>query len=103
MNSTFNPQVSRADYFYWQYWDPNQNVSPAVWTAIFLIITIIINLFGVRGYGEAEFVYSTIKVLAIIGFILLGIIINCGGAPDHHYYGFATWYDPGAFNVSFVL
>jgi amino acid permease len=27
-----------------------------------------INLFGVKGYGEAEFVFSIIKVAAVIGF-----------------------------------
>jgi len=26
------------------------------------------------------------------------VTVNCGGAPDHHYYGTHTWYDPGAFN-----
>lgn len=84
-----------------QYWDTEQKVNPAVWITIFLVITVVINLFGVRGYGEAEFVYSTVKVLAVVGFILLGIIINCGGAPDHHYYGVQTWRDPGAFANGF--
>jgi amino acid permease len=27
-------------------------------------------------YGEAEFVFSIIKVLAVIGFIILGIIVR---------------------------
>lgn len=84
-----------------QYWDPNVNISPGVWITIFLVITVGINMFGIRGYGEAEFVYSTIKVIAILGFIILGIVINCGGAPDHHYYGVETWRDPGAFNNGF--
>lgn len=28
-----------------------------------------INLFGVKGYGEAEFTFSIIKVIAVIGFM----------------------------------
>lgn len=29
------------------------------------------------------------------------VLVNAGGAPDHHYYGTHTWYDPGAFNNGF--
>jgi len=84
-----------------QYWDQQQKISPAVWITIFLVVTVGINMFGVRGYGEAEFIYSSIKVIAVVGFIILGIVINVGGAPDHHYYGVKTWQDPGAFNNGF--
>lgn len=28
-----------------------------------------INLFGVKGYGEAEFVFSLVKVTAVTGFM----------------------------------
>lgn len=42
---------------------------PAVWVTIYLILIIAINLFGVKGYGEAEFVFSIIKVVAVIGFM----------------------------------
>jgi len=71
--------------------------------ALFLIIIFVINLFGVSGYGEAEFVFSSLKVLAIVGFILLGIIINIGGGPFETgpyagYIGGRFWRDPGAFN-----
>jgi len=34
-----------------------------------------------QGYGEAEFVFSIIKIVAVIGFIILGIIIAAGGIP----------------------
>jgi len=30
---------------------------------------VVINMFGVKGYGEAEFVFSLIKVIAVIGFM----------------------------------
>lgn len=55
------------------------------------------------GYGEAEFVFSIIKVIAVIGFIILGIIIDCGGVPTDNrgYLGARTWYEPGAFNNGF--
>lgn len=49
------------------YWD--SSVSNAAWVAIFLVVIISINLFGVRGYGEGEFIFSLIKVIAVIGFM----------------------------------
>lgn len=84
-----------------RYWEGARSVNSAVWVTIFLVVIIAINFFGVRGYGEAEFVFSIIKILAVVGFIILGIVINVGGGPNHHYYGAHYWYDPGAFNHGF--
>ena len=81
------------------YW--NSNISPAAWVAIFLTIIISINLFGVRGYGEAEFVFSIIKVIAVVGFIVLGIILDIGGGPNGGYIGGKYWHNPGAFHNGF--
>jgi amino acid transporter len=36
-------------------------------------------------------------VTALIGFIVLGIVIDCGGAPKGGYIGTSYWRDPGAF------
>ncbi|KAJ5577904.1 General amino-acid permease GAP2 [Penicillium hispanicum] len=81
------------------YWSPG--VSNAAWVCIFWVLIVAINLFGVRGYGEAEFVFAIIKVVAVIGFILLGIILNCGGGPHGGYIGGKYWHDPGAFHNGF--
>ncbi|GME73932.1 unnamed protein product [Ambrosiozyma monospora] len=75
----------------------NVDVSPAVWVTLYWLVIVGINLFGVKGYGEAEFVFSMCKVLAIIGFIFLAIILICGGGPKHGYIGGKYWHDPGAF------
>ncbi|PCH05908.1 Amino acid/polyamine transporter I [Penicillium occitanis (nom. inval.)] len=82
-----------------QYW--NSGISPAAWVSIFLVLIIAINFFGVRGYGEAEFVFAIIKVTAVVGFIILGIVLNCGGGPQGGYIGAHYWYDPGAFHNGF--
>ena len=81
------------------YW--NSKISPAAWVAIFLTIITSINLFGVRGYGEAEFVFSIIKVIAVVGFIVLGIILDIGGGPSGGYIGGKYWHNPGAFHNGF--
>ncbi|CAK7272969.1 histidine permease [Sporothrix epigloea] len=81
------------------YWNPELN--KAIFVTIFLVIIVGINLFGVKGFGEAEFVFAIIKVTAIVGFILLGIVINIGGTPTDGYIGGKYWRDPGAFNNGF--
>lgn len=50
-----------------QYW--NDHLSKAIFVTIFLVLIAVINLVGIKGYGEAEFVFSTIKVTAIVGFM----------------------------------
>ncbi|KFY54353.1 hypothetical protein V497_07791 [Pseudogymnoascus sp. VKM F-4516 (FW-969)] len=76
--------------------DENATINDGVWIAVFLVIIIFVNVFGIRGYGEVEFVLGTIKVIAVIGFILTGIIINCGGVPTdtRGYIGAQYWHAP---------
>ena len=81
------------------YWSTHVNI--AVWITIFLIALLIINLFGVRGYAEIEFFVSIIKVVAVIGFIILGIVLVVGGGPNHQYIGGQYWRDPGPFANGF--
>ncbi|GJJ09744.1 hypothetical protein Clacol_003968 [Clathrus columnatus] len=48
-------------------------------------------------YGECEFYFASIKVLTITGLIILGIILDLGGGPDHDRIGFRFWKNPGPF------
>ena len=82
-----------------RYW--REDLNEGIWIATFLVILIIIQVFGVRGYGEVEFVLSCVKIAACTGFIILGIIINCGGVGNQGYLGAKYWHDPGAFNNGF--
>lgn len=82
-----------------QYW--SKNINPVVWVIIFYFGILLINLFGVKGYGEAEFIFSWVKVISVLGFIIFGIVINCGGGPNGGYIGGKYWIDPGAFNHGF--
>ena len=47
----------------------NPSVDVGVWITIFLVLVCAINFFGVKGYGEVEFVLGCIKVVAVIGFM----------------------------------
>lgn len=90
------------------FWPRGAEVDSAVWVAVFLFVLIVIQFFGVRGYGEVEFILSIIKVTAVVGFIILAIIIDCGGVPTQptfdtgtKYIGAGYWYNPGAFKNGF--
>ncbi|KAK7428902.1 hypothetical protein QQZ08_004516 [Neonectria magnoliae] len=74
-----------------------EDIHMAVWVTVFLVALIVVQIFGVKGYGEVEFVLSIIKIMACIGFIILGIVINCGGVGNQGYLGVKYWHDPGAF------
>lgn len=69
--------------------------------ALFYVVIVAINFFGVKGYGEAEFIFSFIKVITIIGYIILGVVLVCGGGPHGGYIGGRYFHNPGAFANGF--
>ncbi|KIJ34178.1 hypothetical protein M422DRAFT_35224 [Sphaerobolus stellatus SS14] len=75
----------------------NTTINSAVWVTISLVIVIFINFMGPRIYGECEFWFASIKIVTIIGLLILGLVIDLGGAPDHDRRGFRYWHDPGPF------
>ncbi|ESK96929.1 dicarboxylic amino acid permease [Moniliophthora roreri MCA 2997] len=75
-----------------QYW--TRSVHIAIWMVIFIAFIFVVNLLGVRVFGELEFWFSSIKVVTLIGLILMGIIIDLGGNPQHDRIGFRYWNPP---------
>ncbi|KAI3401100.1 hypothetical protein diail_246 [Diaporthe ilicicola] len=75
---------------YWQ-----SPVPAAVWIAIILVVNLCLNVFAVKVFGEAEFWFASIKLITIIGLILTGLVIMCGGAPDGKAIGFWYWQKDG--------
>ncbi|KAI5949092.1 hypothetical protein KGF57_004922 [Candida theae] len=82
-----------------QYWDTNVNSD--VFVIIFWLVITFITLFGVKAFGEVEFVLSTLKILAVIGFVVLGIVLIAGGGPTHEFVGGKYWRNPGPFAAGF--
>ncbi|KAI9792534.1 MAG: hypothetical protein M1816_002054 [Peltula sp. TS41687] len=80
-----------------QFWVDRDRINPGVWIAIFLVVIVCINYFGVRFFGEIEFWLSSFKVIVIVAVILLTFILALGGGPDHDRKGFRYWKKPGAF------
>ncbi|EXJ83321.1 hypothetical protein A1O1_06942 [Capronia coronata CBS 617.96] len=81
-----------------QYWVPREKLNPGVFIAIFLVVIILINYFGIRFFGEFEFWLSSLKVLILCGVIILSLVLACGGGPNHEATGFRYWHHPGAFH-----
>ncbi|KAL7906428.1 amino acid permease/ SLC12A domain-containing protein [Trichoderma velutinum] len=77
-----------------QFW--NDTISPAVWISIILVLIFIFNLIDVGVFGEVEFVFSCIKIVALVGLLILSLVIDLGGGPTHDRLGFRYWKHPGA-------
>lgn len=71
------------------YWD-HDSTHLSAYMAVFLVATIIINLVGVKYFGEIEFVFALIKVLMLVGLIIFGLVANVGGI-DGVYTGGKYW------------
>src|SRR5690606_36681504 len=61
------------------------------WSTLILAIIFGINALTVKGFGESEFFFSLVKVLAIIAFIIIGIwmIVKIMLTPGGE--AFANW------------
>ncbi|WP_179400765.1 amino acid permease [Burkholderia guangdongensis] len=59
-----------------RYWFPG--VPGAYWGAAFLILIFLLNTMSVRGFGEAEYWFSLIKVVTVIAFIAAGVLMLAG-------------------------
>lgn len=66
------------------YWP--SGVPVAVWMTLFIVAIIIVNIFGVLGYGEEEFWSSLLKLAAIVIFLFIGLVLVLGGGPSDGLY-----------------
>ncbi|KAJ2515345.1 hypothetical protein H4217_005228 [Coemansia sp. RSA 1939] len=76
-----------------QYWLPH--VTGVIWSLITVAIIFVFNAISVRGYGEAEFWMSALKVLTVIVFFVVGILTVTGVAGGDHIGG-RNWHIEGA-------
>jgi amino acid transporter len=74
-----------------QFWDQEEKYNQAIWISLIIIIIVFLNIFAVAIYGEAEFIFASIKILTILGLLIAGVVIWLGGAPDHDRRGFRYW------------
>jgi amino acid transporter len=62
------------------YW--NTSVPAAAWITVILVVTLLLNIIAVSFFGEAEFVFASIKLITIIGLIILSFVLFFGGGPN---------------------
>ncbi|MBW4790769.1 GABA permease [Pseudomonas tolaasii] len=71
----------------------------AIWVFT-LVITLLLtatNLFSVKNYGEFEFWFALIKVVAIVGFVILGLAAIFGFLPTSQVSGVSHLFDTRGF------
>lgn len=79
-----------------EYWLPEGSNFPSwVVPMSIIVVLVLINLLGVKVYGEIEYWFSILKVVTIIVFIICGILVDAG-AVGGHTYGFENWKIDGA-------
>lgn len=83
-----------------QFW--NDEINSAAWVAIFFVFICCTNIFGVKGYGVSESIFSVIKVIAIAGFCILAIILITGGGKQG-YIGGKNWHPPFVHGIRGVI
>lgn len=76
------------------FWAPD--ISPAPWITIIIVFIVCLNIFAVKIYGEAEFLFASIKIITIFGLLIFAFIVDLGGNPLHDRIGFRYWVRPGA-------
>ena len=71
----------------------------AIWvfTLVITLLLTVTNLFSVKNYGEFEFWFALIKVLAIIGFVVLGVAAIFGLLPNSQVSGVSHLFDTQGF------
>ncbi len=70
-----------------------------VWVAsiVFPLLMLLTNIFSVKAYGEFEYWLATIKVVAIIAFLCVGVAMIAGIIPGYEPQGFSVIKDNGGF------
>ena len=69
------------------YWFPD--IPGVYWSALFLAITFGLNALSARGFGEAEFWFALIKVVAVLAFVVMGVMMLASSAAETG--GLANW------------
>lgn len=67
----------------------------AAWISIFFVLLTAANMFPVKFYGEFEFWIASLKVIAVVGWLIYAFIMVVGGSKEGPI-GFRYWRNPGA-------
>ncbi len=86
---------------YCRWWLPS---TPAwLWVVLFSALLLFVNLRNVGSFGEFEYWFSMIKVVAIVAFIIFGIAVLAGGVSSTSVAGLRNYTAHGGFFPNGVL
>ena len=72
-----------------KFWFPDS--SSTLWAILFLAVLLVLNLFSVKGFGEAEYWFAGIKVVVTIIFLIVGVLMIIGIMNSGEEAGFHNW------------
>lgn len=67
------------------------------WALVITLLLTVTNLFNVANYGEFEFWFALLKVVAIVAFIVVGVLAVLGILPGTQVSGVSRLWDSGGF------
>lgn len=81
------------------------NVSGFIWSIVFLVIIVGLNIFLLKVYGELEYWFVGIKVVIVIIFLIVGVLMIVGimGGSEIGFYNYVV--DDGLFygGIKFIF
>lgn len=78
------------------------SVPPTVFCIIISLLILALNLIDVKSYGEAEYWFAGIKVVAIIIFLIVGVLMIFGLIGHQGFIGLSNWTDKSMFPNEFA-
>ncbi|KAF3985520.1 hypothetical protein FT663_05029 [Candidozyma haemuli var. vulneris] len=75
-----------------QFW--TDAVPLAAWISIFFVLITVFNMFPVKYYGEFEFWIASLKIIAVVGWLIYALCMVCGAGQTGPV-GFRYWRNPG--------
>ncbi|KAJ3118052.1 hypothetical protein HK100_000680 [Physocladia obscura] len=73
------------------YWVPTDKVASWIFSLIFMLPLIVLNLFNVSGFAEVEFVLCIIKVVTVILFLIIAFFVWFGVGTGTGALWFSNW------------
>ena len=84
-----------------RFWGWAEDMNPAVFILVFVVVTLAVGMARVSVFGEVEYAFAWLKVALVVCLIVLGLAIDVGFVPGSRALGFRYWREPGPF-VEFV-
>jgi len=78
------------------------SIPPVAWCVVLSILILGLNTINVETYGEAEFWFAGIKVVAIVIFLIVGVLMIFGVLGKQGFIGFSNWTGKSMFPHGFM-